>query len=453
VHRELRIFISYRRADATMYAGRLYESLEKHFSPSQLFMDIGKIAPGTDFVADLHEALANCDVLIAVIGSGWLVAVDKVGRRRLDNPDDFVRLELETALQRGITIIPVLVQGTEMPPSEDLPPSVSALTRKQALEISETRWRADVDRLIDALQALEKRLEPPPRVAPTLPVRRATGPSGPHMREDWNSQGVTLPFHSSPSRSPTRIAVAVLSLIVSVWAVMWAMTVGGEKTGAGTGNQSSPTPTKGSDVANAAALAAITCDDRKPETNTKRPTFDKPPGMTVDPTKRYTATLDTSCGKITADLDVKTAPKTVNNFVFLARKGFYDGLTWHRVAKDFVIQGGDPKGTGSGGPGYQFGDELPSDGYKLGSLAMANSGPDTNGSQFFIVTGSNGTALPNGQVTEGLEDNYSRFGQVTEGLEVAQKMESYAPDVQGRQDGPPIRPLYIFKVEITESAP
>jgi cyclophilin family peptidyl-prolyl cis-trans isomerase len=197
---------------------------------------------------------------------------------------------------------------------------------------------------------------------------------------------------------------------------------------------------------NAAALAAITCDDRKPNAEVKRPTFDKPPEMTIDPVKKYTATLDTSCGKITADLDVKAAPKTVNNFVFLARKGFYDGLTWHRVSKDFVIQGGDPEGNGKGGPGYKFEDELPPDGYRLGSLAMANSGPDTNGSQFFIVTGANGTALPN---------SYSRFGQVTQGLEVAQKIETFvpAPDASGQQDGPPTRPLYIFKVEITESAP
>src|SRR5919197_3924861 len=112
--------------------------------------------------------------------------------------------------------------------------------------------------------------------------------------------------------------------------------------------------------------------------------------MTVDANKKYTATIDTSCGKITIELDPKAAPKTVNNFVFLANQKFFDGLTFHRVVKDFVIQGGDPQGTGSGGPGYEFADELPKDGYKLGSLAMANSGPNTNGSQFFIVTGNQG---------------------------------------------------------------
>jgi cyclophilin family peptidyl-prolyl cis-trans isomerase len=182
------------------------------------------------------------------------------------------------------------------------------------------------------------------------------------------------------------------------------------------------------------ALAAIQCNDTKPPDNPNRPTFTAPPPMTIDAAKKYTATIDTSCGKITVDLDAKAAPKTVNNFVFLADKKFYDGLTWHRVVKDFVIQGGDPQGTGSGGPGYQFEDELPQDGYKLGSLAMANSGPDTNGSQFFIVTGQEGTSLQN---------NYSRFGMVTGGLDVAQKLESFADPQQK-----PTRPLYILSITV-----
>ena len=182
------------------------------------------------------------------------------------------------------------------------------------------------------------------------------------------------------------------------------------------------------------ALAAIQCNDTKPADNPNRPTFTSPPPMTIDAAKKYSATIETSCGKITVDLDAKAAPKTVNNFVFLADKKFYDGLTWHRVVKDFVIQGGDPEGTGSGGPGYKFEDELPQDGYKLGSLAMANSGPNTNGSQFFIVTGQEGTQLPN---------NYSRFGMVTGGLDVAQKLESFADPQQK-----PTRPIYILSITV-----
>ena len=150
------------------------------------------------------------------------------------------------------------------------------------------------------------------------------------------------------------------------------------------------------------------------------------------------AFIHAAVGWITVDLDPKAAPNTVNSFVFLANKKFFDGLTWHRVVKDFVIQGGDPQGTGSGGPGYEFEDELPKQApyYQIGSLAMANSGPNTNGSQFFIVTGNNGAAL---------DPKYSRFGLVTSGIEVAQKLESFAQD-----DQKPSRPLYIVSITVKE---
>lgn len=185
-----------------------------------------------------------------------------------------------------------------------------------------------------------------------------------------------------------------------------------------------------------AQLDAITCNDRKPSA-TKPKRYDKPPKMSISQNKKYQATIETSCGTIVAELDAKAAPKTVNNFVFLARDSFFDGLTWHRVVKDFVIQGGDPSGSGSGGPGYSFADEnIPNNGYPMGSLAMANSGPNTNGSQFFIVTG-----------TSQLGPSYSLFGHVVKGLDVAKKLESFSPG-----DGPPNRPLYMFKVSIVESA-
>ena len=220
-------------------------------------------------------------------------------------------------------------------------------------------------------------------------------------------------------------------------AALAALVLGGDddKTNVASENTTSTTGASTTTTVNP-ALAAVQCNDTKPPDNPDRPTFTEPPPMSIDPAKQYTAVLDTTCGKITVELDAKSTPKTVNNFVFLARKGFYKGLTWHRVVTDFVIQGGDPEGTGSGGPGYKFEDELPQDGYKLGSLAMANSGPNTNGSQFFIVTGQNGTTLQN---------NYSRFGMVTGGLEVAQKLESF-----GQPDQKPSRPLYIFDITITE---
>jgi cyclophilin family peptidyl-prolyl cis-trans isomerase len=166
--------------------------------------------------------------------------------------------------------------------------------------------------------------------------------------------------------------------------------------------------------------------------------WSSPPAQTIDAKATYTATLATSEGDITIALDPKAAPKTVNNFVFLSKQGFYDGVTFHRVIPGFVIQGGDPDGNGTGGPGYTFEDELPEAGaYKLGSVAMANSGPNTNGSQFFIITGDQGVALP---------PSYSLFGQVTKGQDVAEKISTMA--APGTETPEP--PVTIEKVTVQE---
>src|SRR5215472_12656322 len=129
----------------------------------------------------------------------------------------------------------------------------------------------------------------------------------------------------------------------------------------------------------------------------------------IDPSKRYQATISTTRGDIVIDLDPARAPITVNNFVFLAREGFYDGLTFHRVVDDFVIQGGCPEGSGRGNPGYRFADEPVVGEYVAGAVAMANSGPDSNGSQFFICTVDDRRKL---------ERKYNLFGQVTAGMDV-----------------------------------
>ena len=128
------------------------------------------------------------------------------------------------------------------------------------------------------------------------------------------------------------------------------------------------------------------------------------PKLAIDPAKTYTATIETSKGKIVCDLFAKEAPNTVNNFVFLAREEFYNGTKFHRVIADFMVQGGDPTGTGSGGPGYRFGDEVRGNPHKhkVGSLSMANAGPNTNGSQFFITH----------VVTDWLDGKHTVFGQV-----------------------------------------
>lgn len=133
------------------------------------------------------------------------------------------------------------------------------------------------------------------------------------------------------------------------------------------------------------------------------------PEMTIDPTARFRATITTDKGVMVLDLDASRAPVTVNNFVALARQGYYDGLTFHRVEPGFVIQGGCPEGSGRGGPGYRFGDEPVQGEYTRGAVAMANAGPDTNGSQFFVCLDD---------LTGRLPKNYNLFGDVVEGLEV-----------------------------------
>jgi cyclophilin family peptidyl-prolyl cis-trans isomerase len=171
--------------------------------------------------------------------------------------------------------------------------------------------------------------------------------------------------------------------------------------------------------------------------------FSRAPDMCIDANKKYTAKMVTDVGTITIALDAKKAPLTVNNFVFLSRYHFYDGLTFHRVLKNFVVQGGDPTGTGSGGPGYQFNDELPKsvDEYKAGSLAMANSGPNTNGSQFFIVTSDAGGKNLG-------KTSYSLFGQVSAGMDVVKKIEA---DGAAADPNPPAKLHKIKTVTITES--
>lgn len=167
--------------------------------------------------------------------------------------------------------------------------------------------------------------------------------------------------------------------------------------------------------------------------------YPAPPEMQIDTSTTYTATIRTNKGDITAKLFADEAPNTVNNFVFLAREGFYDGVIFHRVIKGFMIQGGDPTGTGTGGPGYKFADELDASrnhGYKMGTLAMANSGPNTNGSQFFVM-----------HQDYGLPPQYSVFGKTIDGQDV---VDDIANTSTGRADKP-VEDVVISTIEITES--
>jgi cyclophilin family peptidyl-prolyl cis-trans isomerase len=159
--------------------------------------------------------------------------------------------------------------------------------------------------------------------------------------------------------------------------------------------------------------------------------------MGIDPSKRYTATMETTLGTIVIALDAINAPRTVNNFVYLAGYHYYDGVIFHRIISGFMCQGGDPTGTGTGGPGYRFGDELPKPGqYQIGSVAMANAGPNTNGSQFFIVSGGSGVSLP---------PAYAVFGQVVKGLDVVDAMQN-VPTARGDR---PLTDVVINSVTIT----
>ena len=166
--------------------------------------------------------------------------------------------------------------------------------------------------------------------------------------------------------------------------------------------------------------------------------FDGRPPMCIDPAKRYRAEMVTTKGTLSIALDPIGAPNTVNNFVFLARYHYFDGIVFHRVIPGFVLQGGDPTGTGTGGPGYRFDDELPKPGrYELGSLAMANAGSNTNGSQFFVISGPQGMRLP---------PQYSLFGKVVKGLDVVA-----AIDAIGTSSGKPTEAVTINSVTISES--
>jgi cyclophilin family peptidyl-prolyl cis-trans isomerase len=170
------------------------------------------------------------------------------------------------------------------------------------------------------------------------------------------------------------------------------------------------------------------------------------PAMTIDPAKQYTAVMKTSCGDITIALDAAQAPQTVNSFVTLARSGFYNGTLFHRIVTDFVDQGGDPTGNGSGGPGYELPDEPPANGYQAGSVAMANAGPGTTGSQFFLVVSD--TGAKNLGTTPPYK--YSTLGTMdSAGLKVAKKINSFG---SSSSEGTPTQKVYVTSVEIEEGA-
>ena len=170
---EFRIVLNYRREDTSGHAGRLYDALAARFGDDHVFMDIDKIDPGEDFERVIDRAIDASDVFLALIGRDWLTVTDARGRSRLDNAADFVRMEIESALSRDVRVIPVLLQGAEMPSPDDVPPSLRGLARRNAVELRDTSWRSDIERLAEALERIrgshgdeEPELPPPPPPPP-----------------------------------------------------------------------------------------------------------------------------------------------------------------------------------------------------------------------------------------------------------------------------------------------
>src|SRR5215470_6119811 len=159
------VFISYRRQESSDFAGRLYDRLADRFGEGQVFMDVDAIEPGVDFAEEISRAVAACKVLLAIIGPDWLATTDERGCRRLDDPDDIVRLEIEAALARDVRVIPILVEGAVMPGRQDLPESLAGLARRHALFIRHESFRSDAGRLVTAI---ERVLTPGPSAA-TVP--------------------------------------------------------------------------------------------------------------------------------------------------------------------------------------------------------------------------------------------------------------------------------------------
>lgn len=193
------IFVSYRRQDSQSAAGRLSDHLKEHLLGVPIFRDVETIEPGMDFVEVIERALASCAVLIAVIGPRWVSVTDDAGRRRLDNPNDYTRLEIATALRRsGVRVIPVLVDGATMPAAEDLPADLEGLARRNAIELSDKRWEYDVSQLVVTLRKVLNIAEPDP--SPVPPFVREPAPE--------RAPGATA------SKKKWWIAAAVLVLIV-----------------------------------------------------------------------------------------------------------------------------------------------------------------------------------------------------------------------------------------------
>jgi cyclophilin family peptidyl-prolyl cis-trans isomerase len=240
------------------------------------------------------------------------------------------------------------------------------------------------------------------------------------------------------------VAVVVVGISYLIFGHHGSSTAAPTSTTVASSTTTKPAPKGGSGNTSTSAITTSADCPASLTATLNKPSYPSAPPMTIDPSKTYTATVTTDVGSFTIQLDPKTAPKTVNSFVFLAQHHYYDCVVFHRVIQTFMDQTGDPTGTGDGGPGYQLADELPkkaSPQYPLGSVAMANSGPNTNGSQFFVVSGPEGESLP---------PSYTLFGTVTSGMDVVNKINAGGSSASS-STGTPVTPHRMISVTVSES--
>jgi cyclophilin family peptidyl-prolyl cis-trans isomerase len=425
------IFISYRRNDSEGEAGRLLDDLVEQFGENSVFMDVTAIDFGRDFRKAIDESVATCGVLLAIIGNNWVDAKNEAGLRRLDDPADFVRLETAAALRRDIPVIPVLVRGARMPRPEQLPDDLKDLAYRNGVELTHARWGSDRQLLIKALRPY---------------IGTETSQSGTHAAA--GASLVDRPSESAgakPSLGPPAVRRRETKWLAMSAGLMVALALGGYGTYYFKGErerqalelQRSTTDAerrraeaeraeldqKKTDLEKRAAqLAADRAAADKAEADRRR---DAAQAARMAP-KPAESQKRSGLVKQVADITMEKggiikieffpddAPKTVENFITLAKKGFYDGLTFHRVEPNFVVQGGDPKGDGTGGPGYKVKAEFNKQQHVRGAVAMARSqDPDSAGSQFYI------TLAP----AHFLDDKYTVFGKVTSGMNIVDNIK------------------------------
>ncbi len=426
-----------------------------------VWIDYGSIDGALLWHQEIADAIEACKALVLFASAASLSSPHVVR-------------EVSLALDMNKPILPVFLEATEIPRSLRYQLTGIQHIKFHSGDPSETyaavlrslsRLGVEIRKPIASVRAApEEPSSVPLRVArPPVPnVVRPRAPAGAAQRVHRRSPGVghevragaraNIEAAGRSSRGPWKIAAASILLVVAV--VIGFLQLAPERgsdgstlsdhpsttastAAAGSGTPVSlPTPVTGASITGETPCPNV--DGSSPRTTA----FAKAPPTCIDAGRAYAAEMQTSKGLITITLDADSAPLTVNNFVVLARYHFFDTLPFHRIVRGFVVQGGSPDATGAGGPGYRFADELPpADGYELGAVAMANSGADTNGSQFFIVSGDPSSLAP----------SYTLFGEVTAGLDVVRDIDAAGLPGSDSDAGKPTEVVTIQSVVIQES--